>query len=446
MQRRVVQVAVVAAAAAILVFALPLALVLAQLLQSGEREEMRLLAMRTAAQIDPGRPGVVPARTGADADDRLAVYDRSGRRVAGVGPASADSSVRVALAGDVATADAPGVFVVSVPVRGADGIVGAIRAATSDRHVRQRTRTAVVAMAILAGAALGAAVLVARRQARLLSGRLEDLAAAAQALGDGDFSVRLPPSGVAEVDRVAGALTTTAGRLGRLVERERALAEDASHQLRTPLTGLRLSLETGLTGSEQDLRESVGTALAAAARLDQTVEDLLRLRRQAVAAEGRPVVPLTADDLLSGVRTRWRDTFGAAGRELRVRAGSGAPATTASAAAVGQVLDVLLDNALRHGGGAVEVHARDAGGALAVDVSDEGPGVQISRAELFRRGASTNGSGIGLALAEELVRAEGGRLALSSAVPAVFTLVLPEAADPVVDSADDQPSSGTVRK
>jgi signal transduction histidine kinase len=89
---------------------------------------------------------------------------------------------------------------------------------------------------------------------------------------------------------------------------------------------------------------------------------------------------------------------------------------------------VLLDNATRHGVGDVTLRVRDAGGALAFDVADEGPGVDGSEA-LPRRLDESRGPGIGLNLARGLAEAEGGRLRLSQPVPPVFTLLLPADAD-----------------
>ena len=99
----------------------------------------------------------------------------------------------------------------------------------------------------------------------------------------------------------------------------------------------------------------------------------------------------------------------------------------ASAAAIGQVLDVLIGNAQQHGRGTVTVRARHAPRSIAIEVSDEGPGPSTDGHDVFRRRPeSATGRGIGLALARSLAEAEGGRLTLSRAGPSPgFTLLLP---------------------
>jgi signal transduction histidine kinase len=247
------------------------------------------------------------------------------------------------------------------------------------------------------------------------------LAAAAQTLGDGDFTVQAPPAGIAEIDAAGAALTRTAERLGDLVGRERAFSADASHQLRTPLTGLRLRLETALDGG--DLRPAVVAALETADRLERTIDELLALARDAPSAR----TPADLPALLGELERSWDGPLQAAGRSLRLSIAPGLPGTSASATAVRQILEVLLANATRHGAGTVTVTAREADTAIAVDVADQGSGVTVPAGELFRRRtARAAGHGIGLALARALAEAEGGRLLLTRAAPApVFTLLLP---------------------
>jgi signal transduction histidine kinase len=103
----------------------------------------------------------------------------------------------------------------------------------------------------------------------------------------------------------------------------------------------------------------------------------------------------------------------------------------ASAGAVGQALDVLLENALRHGRGAVSVQLEQLPGEARIAVCDEGPGIpEEVRAEIFERGSSpAGGTGVGLSLARALVEADGGRLVLASPHPVRFEIRLRGADD-----------------
>jgi signal transduction histidine kinase len=114
---------------------------------------------------------------------------------------------------------------------------------------------------------------------------------------------------------------------------------------------------------------------------------------------------------------------------LRVDADPGVPPATAAQSALHQILDALIENALRHGSGEVTLRARDARGAVAIDVEDEGSGLADSD-EIFDPGYSGNGgSGLGLALARQLAKEQGGRLLLSERNPHTrFTVLLPQAA------------------
>jgi signal transduction histidine kinase len=130
--------------------------------------------------------------------------------------------------------------------------------------------------------------------------------------------------------------------------------------------------------------------------------------------------------LLDELAQTWRPRLAERRRALEVTVQPQTPMSGASAAAVRQILAVLLDNATTHGTGSVEVTVRDAGNALAVDVTDHGSGITVPSAQLFaRRGPTATGHGIGLALARRLAEAEGGRLRLSNPSPPTFTLLVP---------------------
>jgi len=435
MRRRIQLVGVLAATLAIGLFGVPLAVAVVVLLHSDEFGELERVADTAAVQVAPalvaGRP-VVGFADDKDDGISVAVYALDGRRLAGTGPAAGDAPVRQAAGGQVAHGSGTigGQMVVAVPVTSGDRVVGVARAASPITRIYLQAALTWLGMAGLAALALGGATLLARRQSRRLADPLVRLAAAAQTLGEGDFTVQAPPAGIEEIDAAGAALTRTAERLGELVGRERAFSADASHQLRTPLTGLRLRLETALDGGE-DLRPAVAGALETADRLERTIDELLALARDAPSARTPADLPTLLDELRGG----WAQPLREAGRTLRLSVAPGLPDTRASAAATRQILDVLLANATRHGAGTVKVTAREADTAVAVDVADEGAGVHVPAAELFRRRTGrAAGHGIGLALARALAEAEGGRLVLSRAAPApVFTLLLPARSRPRPD-------------
>ena len=222
-----------------------------------------------------------------------------------------------------------------------------------------------------------------------------------------------------EIDDVAASLTQSAHRVERTLARERAFSADASHQLRTPLAGLRLQLETALENPAK-MRQAITAAVSAADRLERTMNDLLALSRDLPHRGHELPLPTLFDEL----RRDHHATLADAGRRLTIHTPADLPSAAASAPAIRQVLGVLLDNALRHGRGGVTVAARDAAPALALDIADEG---RIDAPdELFvRRSPSATGHGIGLALARSLTEAEGGRLLLSRRSPTTFTVLLP---------------------
>jgi signal transduction histidine kinase len=260
------------------------------------------------------------------------------------------------------------------------------------------------------------------------------LSDAARRLGEGDFSVRSAPGGIPEIDAVGMALSRTATRLDDMLARERAFSADASHQLRTPLAGLRLRLEAGLRRDDDDLRKAVTSGLDDADRLERTIGELLELARDTRRGDGGP---LNVSALMAEVRRTWNERLSNAGRRLVIEADPRPPETAASTSAARQVLNVLLDNAVTHGAGTVTVRVRDATGALALDVLDEGAALTIPESVLFARGTNgMNGHGIGLALARRLAEAEGGRLALSCADPPTFTLLLPAHAEQMSTKTD----------
>lgn len=423
MTRRILTAIVAVTAVAVMLFGVPLGVGVYRLYRNEAILRLEREAARAAVEVPASFAAGDPAelRTPA-AHTRLALYGRDGRRVLGAGPDEPDRAVRAALAGQVVDTTDRGDLVVAVPLTSNEIVFGAVRAATSEDRVRDRAERTWLAMGGLAAGIIVLAAVAARVQARRLARPLATLTDAARRLGNGDFSVRAATVGVAELDDAADALNATAERIGQLVTRERAFSADASHQLRTPLTAARVRLESTLASPSKDRDEAVREALGDIDRLEETVESLLALARDTEPNDaGIDLVAVLAD-----VEARWHGILAAAGRPLRMDLDVSAGDARGSASAVRQILDVLVDNALRHGAGTVTITARELPGAVAIDVGDEGPGPDRPQEQLFeRRSPDATGRGIGLALARSLAEAEGGRLVFAaSELGPTFTLVL----------------------
>src|SRR5205807_8213880 len=182
-------------------------------------------------------------------------------------------------------------------------------------------------------------------------------------LGDGDCGARLAPSGVPELDRAAEALNRTAERLGDLIARERAFTADVSHQLNTPLTSLRLGLESALVTPGADLAGSIDGALGEVDRLQATVTTLLAVARDTVWTETCDVAVVCGQ-----VADRWRAALAECGRPLRLDVDGSLPRAQCPADVLHEILTVLIENARVHGAGVVTVAARQSGPGVIVDV------------------------------------------------------------------------------
>jgi signal transduction histidine kinase len=309
-----------------------------------------------------------------------------------------------------------------VPIHDEDRIVGAARAALPWDVVTDDTNRAWLTMAAFALVVVVLSGALAWWVSSLLARPMEHLTSLAVRLGDGDFSARVQPAGVPEVDRAGSALNRTAARLGDLMARERSFTADVSHQLRTPLTGLRLALEGALLTPGTDERAAIEDALDEVGRLQTTVATLLRMARDADPLGGEPCDPA---EVCVQLAERYRGPLASVGRPLHVDVQPEVGQARCSADVLREILVVLFDNAVRHGDGTVSVTVRPAGSGIIVEVGDEGAGIADPDTVFRRRAGEAAGHGIGLALARSLAEAQGGRLQLSHAAPRPrFTLAL----------------------
>ncbi|MEU6011986.1 HAMP domain-containing sensor histidine kinase [Streptomyces sp. NPDC047453] len=441
MRQRVERVALTAVLVALVLLAVPLALAIRSSLYADQRDALERAALAAAVRVNPdyltGDPPELPATAPGQ---RLGLYDPQLRLRAGTGPRTGDDTVRRGLGARVSRSTTDDELVATVPVSHAEQVIGAVRASSPAQDVRNRVLVGWAALAGAAVVALTVAVLVARRQARVLAAPLEDLSRHCRAVAAGNLTARAAPSAIAEVDQVARTHNDMLHSLSELLCHERNFSANASHQLRTPLTGLQLTLEAGL--AQGDTRPALQEALAATRRLHETVEEVLRLSRSAglprPAAPDRPL-----GELVAQTERRWHGLFARDGRRLGFAAEDVPDDVRVPGGPVAEILHVLLDNARVHGHGTVRVTVRDLDDALAFDVADEGT-VDGDGERLFERGLSSDsaGTGIGLALAHDLAVSLGGRLVLAGGAPTTFTLLLPvhrEGASPQNDAGQGRP-------
>ncbi len=243
------------------------------------------------------------------------------------------------------------------------------------------------------------------------------------------------PAAEDEIRRLGATLNEMLGRLELALERERRFVADASHELRTPLALLRTELELALRRprSNEELEQSIRSAAEEADRLSQLAEDLLVL---AQADEGKLAVrreQIEVGEILGRVCDRFAAKAAGAGRTLEVETEPTDLGIFADRLRIEQALGNLVDNALRHGRGAVVVSASHGENATKIHVSDEGHFPDDYRPHAFERFAhsdatwSGSGAGLGLAIVDVIARSHGGSAHVGDGVTTDVWLALPDA-------------------
>ncbi len=308
---------------------------------------------------------------------------------------------------------------VAVPVASSGVVHGAVRLTYPTSAANARVRRYDLLLVAIGAVVLALAALVSWRFAAGLSAPLRRLRATARAVGDGELTVRAEVDrGPPEVRSLAAALNDTVGRLSALVRSQEEFVADASHQLRTPLTALRLRLENLESGVRPAAREGLVAAQAEAARLSGLVEALLALAR--ADRHAAPAGVADAGAAVAQCVERWSPLAEERAVTL-VAAVEPGLRTGMSDEGLGQVLDNLVSNAIEAApaGTEVRVAARPAGRRVELAVTDRGPGLgPDERARAFdrfwRASGTGSGSGLGLAIVRRLVTAAGGEVTLEA--------------------------------
>jgi signal transduction histidine kinase len=297
------------------------------------------------------------------------------------------------------------------------GPAGAVRITQSLAEVDANVRRVMIGLLAIGIAGLAAGLLLAFALAGSLSKPLMRLSRAASVLGSGDLTARVGPvKGPAEVEELARSFDEMAGRLERTVKAQGEFVANASHQLRTPLTAMKLRLGAAMADAPPDRRRDLVAAEKEVDRLSSTVDRLLVTARETERSERRGT---DMREACTRAFERFRERAERSGSSLRLT-GNGAVAA-ADPTDVDQVLDNVLDNAISYAPGPIEVRCGADDGTATLEVRDHGPGISEGDmghiTERFYRGRGTRpgGSGLGLAIARELVEAAHGTLEIRNA-------------------------------
>jgi signal transduction histidine kinase len=309
------------------------------------------------------------------------------------------------------------------PIGSADAPSGGVAVIATDEGVDQRVHTAWLALVALAGGVLAAVALLGLLVARSVTGPLTHLEGVARRLGGGDLGARAPTNaGPAEVRALSQEFNSMAGRLEDLVAVQRGFVADASHQLRSPLTALRLRFEN-VTAALPAADADVDAVLAELDRLSRVVDGLLMLAR----SEGQRPEHARID--VGAVVTDRVDAWSALADEAAVALESDFPQQPSVFASLvpghlDQIIDNLLANALEAtpAGRSVHVWVGHDGEVVEVHVSDEGHGLGEEERrhafDRFWRGSTSRpgaGSGLGLSIVRQLARASSADVELRQA-------------------------------
>lgn len=427
MNRQLIRSYILLVAVAIFLFTVPVAFTLTKQLRDDTRQSVLREANTMALLLSNGTSTSCEALT----EVATAYGDVQATPTARCDPKLpvpvADAALRQAVDKNEPTTDWGSDFVwgrhleVTVPAKGD----AAVRIVYSTSDMTRRLWQIWGFRAGLAVLVLAAAAAIGAYAARRITAPLRELNSMASKFSDGDLTARSPVTGPPETQTLARTLNQGAERLDTLVASQRIFVADASHQLRTPLTALRLSLDNIADGvDDESVREDVEQATAEVVRMSRLVNGLLVLAR--AEAKVAAAEPLVLRDIVDERLTVWRPAADERGVTIALRGSvvDDRPSVLASPGHLDQVLDNVLSNALEVSpdGGRITVAVESRADTVVLSVLDEGPGMpdaDKARAfDRFWRGqglTGRSGSGLGLAVVRQLVTDDGGTVTLADA-------------------------------
>jgi two-component system, OmpR family, sensor kinase len=390
--------------------------------------QAQVVAASVADQLGrPARVQQIAGQAAQNLDGLVFIVDGRGRLIASsqgppTGAVTDDPIALEALQGNVAQGrhrEGDDVLSTAVPIVRNGRTIGALEVEQSLTEVNDQVRQDVLALIGIGALALALGLGVAWILAGSIAKPLRSLGEAARRRAAGDSEARAPVRGSREQIEVAQEFNEMADRLDAVLESQRAFVADASHQLRTPLTGLRLRLEAaGVKTDDPAIRRDLEAAERESARLEELVSDLLEL-----ASSEQPADDETADlgEAAHDALERWRAPADETGHTIRLDE-QGGGLVRAGGTELAAILDNLIENALKYSPRGTKVlveSARvDGAGRIGV-VSESGPiDPELSRRafeRFYRGGARRDGTGLGLPIVAAIARRRGGAARIENA-------------------------------
>jgi signal transduction histidine kinase len=349
-----------------------------------------------------------------DPGDAAVVANRTGVVIARFGPTIPTSAITAALSGRPAHIDDR----TTVSANVGDGAArdGTIVLARDSAPLERRLDALAAALTIAAAGALALGAAVAVALARWIAMPIHGLRQVATSMGAGELGVRAPDSGPPEIRELAADFNLMADRIGDLLDNQRAITSDVSHQLRTPLAALRLRLENLLAEPPMGLQPDLAATLEEINRLSRLADGLLAVARaedNAVAAEA-----ITVSAVIGERIALWHEV--ADEKAVTLVDESEELTALAQLGHLDQILDNLLANALDAVAreSTIEVRTTRQGDMVLIAVVDHGPGLPLpDRERAFRRFSglgdrTPRSAGLGLAIVGSLAKASHGTATL----------------------------------
>jgi signal transduction histidine kinase len=385
-----------------------------------------------------GLPALRRAIANAAADDDeaevAALYDRSGRLLSGNGPRRmlaplrAEPGMRIETIGDAEQWDDDETAFV-VQRAGAGYLVTGRLLGDRERGERaiERALLWALGLSLVLGVASGLIV------TRYVTARLGRIAQTADRVAAGELSRRVTLSGGGDVfDRLGSRVNLMLDRVERLMSELRLVTDSLGHDLRSPLARVRGRIESALIGGEAGREAALGAALAETDALLRMLATLLEIGRSEAIPRDR-LAPADPVALVQEIGELYAPVVEDAGRTLAVVT-EPVPPLPLHRELLSQAIGNLLDNALKHGSGAIALSLAAGEGTITFAVADRGAGIAAAdQAEALSRfgrldpARSAPGAGLGLALVEAVARLHGGHVALGDNCPGLIAeIVIPE--------------------